>query len=448
MSGKVRSFIVAAAVIGLLQGTGVSHGETLQEAVQNMIETHPQLRSVVYNRLARDQEIKQARAGYFPELGMNAWSGIRDYDEPVDENLDPWQFTLSLRQNVFRGFQDVNEVDRQKARVRSQAYVIQSVAENTALDVARAYLEVLRNQEFVDLAEENLKLHQRIADQIRLRSESGVDRKADMNQVESRVALAQSNLVVTETNLVDAETNYMAVVGYMPDKLIKPEVPAEAIPATLEEAQQKALEGHPTLKQAEEDLVARQEQDEVAEAPYWPIVDIEVDKHWSDELERGLNTDTEELIALLRVRYNFFRGWRDRARNVETTYLVSEAREVRNNSHRQVIELVRLSWMAYKAANGRQQYLEDRVRSSSETADSYSKQWDIGRRSLLDVLDAEAERIESKQELIDSQYDGLFAEYRILNAMGDMVHTLGLKWPEEAYVEGGEKPEDKEESNS
>jgi len=328
--------------------------------------------------------------------------------------------------------------------VRSEAYVIQSVAENTALDAARAYIEVLRKQEFVELARENLRLHQRIADQIKLRSESGVDRKADMNQVESRLSLAKSNLVVTEVNLADAKTNYLTVVGRVPEDLVKPELPAEVLPASLEEAQQKALEGHPTLKQAEEDLQARHAQDEVAEAPFWPIVDVEVDKSWYDELERGLETDTEELTALVRVRYNFFRGWRDRARKVETTYQVSEAREVRNNSHRQLIELVRLSWMAYKAANDRREYLEQRVESSGKTAESYSRQWDIGKRTLLDVLDAEAERIESRKELIDSNYDGLFAQYRILNAMGSMVHTLGLKWPEEAYVEDRERTADEE----
>jgi adhesin transport system outer membrane protein len=444
MMKKIRMFQLTTAVAGMLFWGGISQGETLEDAVRYMIETHPEVRTVVYNRLARDQQVKQARGGYFPELGINAWAGIREYDEPTDDNLDPWQFTLSLRQNLFRGFQDVKEVDRHKYRVRSQAYVIQSVAENTALDAARAYLEVLRKQEFVELARENLKLHQRIADQIKLRSESGVDRKADMTQVESRLALAQSNLVVTETNLDDAKTNYLAIVGRMPEDLVKPELPPETLPVSLEEAQQKALKGHPTLKQAREDLDARRAQDEVAKAPFWPIVDVEVDKSWHDELERGLNTDTEELTALVRVRYNFFRGWRDRARKVETTYQISEAREVRNNSHRQLIELVRLSWMAYKAAGDRREYLEQRVESSSKTAESYSRQWDIGKRTLLDVLDAEAERIESRKELIDSNYAGLFAQYRILNAMGELVHTLGLKWPEEAYVEEGESFEDEE----
>lgn len=444
---NIRLLWMAVAMFGVLIVVNSSQGETLKEAVQNIVETNPEVRSVVYNRLARDQQVKQARAGYFPELGINSWAGVREYDEPVDASLNPWEFTLGLRQNVFRGFQDVNEVDRQQYRVRSEAYVIQSVSENTALDAARVYLEVLRKQEFVKLAEENLKLHQRITDQIRLRSESGVDNKADMNQVESRLSLAQSNLVVTETNLVDSKTNYQVIVGNMPENLVKPEVPVEAIPASVEEAEKKALEAYPVLKQAKEDLNARHAQEKVANAPFWPIVDIELDKRWGNELETGLviDTDTEDFQALVRVRYNFFKGWKDRARKVETTYLVSEAREVRNNAHRQVVELIRLAWMANKAANDRQPYLEARVASSKATAQAYSKQWDIGKRTLLDVLDAEAERIEAEKELIDSQYDGLFAQYRILNAMAEMVHTLDLKWPEEAYVEDEDRPEDEDE---
>ncbi|RJX23817.1 MAG: hypothetical protein C4563_01220 [Desulfobulbus sp.] len=443
MQGKAGR-LTFAAMVGLLVTCGTVHGETLQEAVKYMIDTHPDVRTVVYNRLARDQEVKQARAGYFPELTFSAGAGFQEVDEPVDQSLDPWEFKLSLRQNVFRGLQDMNEANRQKARVRSEAYVIQSTADNTALSVANVYLEVLRKQAFLELADEDLKNHQRIADQIRLRSESGVDRKADMNQVTSRLALAESNVVVAETNLLDAKTNYLAVVGHLPEDLVKPEFPGDLIPPTMEEAQQIALKQHPTLKQAEEDLVARKAQDDVARAPYMPIVDIEIDKVWSEELEYGLNTDEENLIGMVRVRYNLFRGWKDSARKAETVHLISEAREIRNHTHRQVVESIRLSWMAYQSATTRSHLLQKRVESSTETARSYGKQWDIGKRTLLDVLDSEAERIDANKELIDSQIDGLFAQYRLLNGMGMLVHGLDLAWPEESYVHDEERPEEKE----
>lgn len=449
MNFQSKKLICAGAALGLLIIGGGAWGETLPEAVKYMIDTHPDIRTVVYNRLARDQEVKQARAGYFPELGFSAGAGFQEFNEPVDQSLDPWEFKLSLRQNVFRGLQDMNETDRQQARVRSEAYVIQSTSDNTALEAVKVYLEVLRKQAFLDLAREDLKIHQRIGDQIRLRSESGVDRKADMNQVESRLALAESNVVVAETNLADARTNYLAVVGHLPENLVQPELPADLLPPSLEEAEQVALRQHPTLKQAEEDLAARKAQDNVAKAPFMPIVDIEVDKIWSEDIDYGFNTDEENLIGMVRVRYNLFKGWKDSARKAETAYQISEAREIRNHTHRQVVESIRLSWMAYKSAMDRTHYLQKRMESSTETAQSYTKQWDIGKRTLLDVLDSEAERIDASKDLVDSQFDGLLAQFRLANGMGTLVHGLGLKWPEEAYVKDSEQPaEEKQETKS
>ncbi|MDD3617987.1 MAG: TolC family outer membrane protein [Desulfobulbaceae bacterium] len=436
MAKRAWSLCLAGTVFFFFFSAGASPAETLQEAVQYLIETNPEIRTVVYNRLARDQQVTQARAGYFPELGLMGGAGFQEVDKPLDQSLDPWEFALSLRQNVFRGWQDMNEVQRQEARVRSQAYVIRSASENTALQTARVYLEVLRKQAFVGLAKENLQVHQRIYDQIRLRSESGIDRRADMNQVESRLALAESNLIVNETNLLDAQTNYLGVVGHLPDGLAMPEPPDAFMPASLEDAQELALQGHPTLQQAEEDLVARKHQDDVARAPFMPIVDLELDKYWSEDVEYGLNTDEENLIGMVRVRWNLFKGWKDQARKAETSYLISEAREIRNNTHRQVVESVRLSWMAYQAAVNRMSFLQKRVESSDATALAYSRQWDIGKRTLLDVLDAEAERIDARRQLIDARFDGFIAQYRIMNGMGKMVHCLDLDWPEEAYFDG------------
>jgi adhesin transport system outer membrane protein len=65
----------------------------------------------------------------------------------------------------------------------------------------------------VHLAEENLKSHERIFDQIKLRTSRGVGKMADMDQAEARLAQARNNLITEQTNLADANTNYMSVVG-------------------------------------------------------------------------------------------------------------------------------------------------------------------------------------------------------------------------------------------
>jgi adhesin transport system outer membrane protein len=435
MFGKISTFCIATAVLGVFAaGGGVTRAETLEEAVAYTINTNPDVRAGAYNRLARDQEVRQAFSAYYPTFNVIGGIGYMDAEKPVDDTFDPKELTLSLRQNVFTGLATRNEVDRQESRVRSQAYRVRSISDNTALRTAEVYLEVLRNQELHALAQENLATHERIADQIKLRSESGLDRKSDIEQVSSRLNLAKSNVVITETNLIDAQTNYLAVVGHLPENLSRPELPDSMMPMSLEEAEQMAISSHPSLQGAVADLDARKSQAKVAKAPFWPVVDIEVDKNWAEETSYSFE-EQDDFIAMLRLRYNLFNGFSDQARKIETKHLVSEALETRNNTHRQVIEGIRLSWMAYKSVQNRLQYLQERVANAQATANSYMKQWNIGQRTLLDVLDTEAEQIDAKRDLLEAEYDGFYAQYRIMNSMGKLIQSLGLQWPEEAMLD-------------
>ena len=425
----------------LVNGSAVI-GQTLQEAIHQILQTHPEVRSVAYNRLGRDEEVRQAQSGYLPTLNFTAGTGWQDVQEPLDDTLYPQQYTLSLRQNVFAGLATINEVDRQKSRVRSAAYRLGGTSENVALRTTEVYLNVLRRQDLLRLSEENLETHLRIADQIKMRSESGVASKADSDQVMGRVSLAQANVVATKTNLLDAHSNYLSVVGNLPKELQKPTPPTSLLPTSIEEAEQAALKQHPTLKSAEADLEARHQQYDVAKAPYLPIIDIEVDQNWQDDL------DTEgkdaSLLAMVRLRYNLFNGFKDQARRAETAHLISEAREIRNNTHRQVVESIRLSWMAYQAAQQRIDYLQQRVTATTETASSYTKQFNLGKRTLLDVLDTEAEVIDAKQSLVEAEFNGLYSQYRILNGLGMLAKSFDLEWPKEAQVENEDKAEQKD----
>jgi adhesin transport system outer membrane protein len=429
--------LLSSIVIGgalLLSGSYVQ-AETLKEAIDTMLQTNPEVRSVAYNRLGRDEEVRQAKSGYLPELNFSAGYGVENIQEPVSDNIHPRVFTLGLRQNVFTGLATMNEVARQNARVHSQAYLLQGTSENKALRTTEVYLNVLRQQEIHRLSEENLSNHLRIGDQINLRSESGVATKSDSDQVAGRVSLAQANVVATRTNLTDAQTNYLAVVGHLPTDLQVPTPPDSLIPASLEETEAAAIKMHPTLKSADADLEAREKQYEVAKAPYLPIIDIEVDQNWKRDFDFNTVGDEDSLVAMIRLRYNLFKGFKDEARRSETLQLISEAREIRNNTQRQVVESIRLSWMAYQAIKDQIKYLEQRAGYTQKTLDAYNQQFGIGKRTLLDVLDTEAEVIDAKRALATAKYDSLFAQYRILNGLGQLVKSFDLKWPDESKVD-------------
>ena len=434
MVTKQFGIIVAFTLWSGMILSPAAHAESMQEAIKAMIDSNPDVRSVAHNRLARDQEVKQARSGYYPTLDVESGAGKDYVVKPIDQDLDPWSVRIGARQNIFSGFSTINEVEMQEFRVQSQAYVVQSTTENTALKAVGAYLEVLKNEAISELARENLTLHERISDQIRLRSESGVDRRADMDQIQSRLNLARSNVVVTEQNLLDAQTTYLAVIGHQPSSLHRPEIPYDLLPPSLIDAERMALANHPQLKSANADVDARKKQNDLAQSPFMPIVEFEVDQYYEEDTNYGTyhyENEREDLRLFLRLRYNLFNGWKDTARKQETVELIGESREVRNHTHRQVVESIRLSWRAYESAKKKIDYLRQRQQFAKATAEAYTKQWNIGERTLLDVLDAEAERIDATRQVTTADYEVLYSQYRILNGTGRLIPALQLRMPKE-----------------
>src|SRR5690606_23129184 len=138
------------------------------------------------------------------------------------QTLTRSESSIRLQQMVFDGFATAGEVGRQEATVNARAYSLKGSAERTALDVVQVYLDVLKREELVRLAETNLSSHTRLYDQVTLRSERGVGRLADRDQAEARLAQAKNNLITAQTNLADARTNYFSVVGEEAQELERP----------------------------------------------------------------------------------------------------------------------------------------------------------------------------------------------------------------------------------
>jgi adhesin transport system outer membrane protein len=424
----------------LLLTASLVQAATLQEAVDVTVKTNPDVLAATHERAAVFQELEQAEAGYRPTLDLALGKGWEMTNNPAtrgvgdgEVHLNREEASLFLRQMIFDGAETQNEVDRQAARTNSRAWGAFSAAENTGLEAVDAYLLVLEQQKLVELAQTNLDAHNRTHEQILLRAERGVGRKADEDQSLGRLALAESNLKAEQSNLRDAEIAYLRVVGLAPESLMDPNSPISSIPSSMEDAIQQALDNHPTLQLANADIESARAQHETAKAPFYPDVHLEVGARADHNIDgqRGMDKD---LVAMLRLRYNLYNGGRDEARREETAYLINQAAEIRNNTYRQVEESVRLSWNAWQTVKNQMASREQHVDSSEKARDAYQQQFNLGQRTLLDLLDSENEVFRAKTALINTQYDELFSMYRILNSMGMLLQSLEVNLPEAAML--------------
>lgn len=429
--------VLCGAVAGLLCSP-IASALSLQEAVQKTVTDNPEVQTSKEARLSTEQRIDQAKAGYFPEVNANAGIGWERANNPTtrgrgDNSVDMHreEAGIRLRQMVFDGLATPGEVRRQRAATDADAYRVYSTSENTALEAVRHYLEVLTRRKAVEFAEDNLKTHQQVDDQIRLRGEAGIGKMADSDQSKARLALAETNLINEQGNLRDAETAFLRVIGALPGELIDPVDPKTFLPKTLDEAVELAIANRPELKAANADIDEAFAQHDVARAPFMPRLDIELGANYGFNLD-GIEGKDEDISAMLRMRYNLLNGGKDTARRRETAHEINRSKDVRDDTYRQTVESMRLSWVAFETTKSQLEFRKEHMERIIQTNVAYKKQFNIGQRTLLDLLDTANEVFTAKRSHVETYYDVLFSMYRILASMGALNKSLDVALPEEA----------------
>ncbi|GAM59184.1 agglutination protein [Vibrio ishigakensis] len=131
------------------------------------------------------------------------------------------------------------------------------------------------------------------------------------------------------------------------------------------------------------------------------------------------------------MRYNLFNGGVDSANKDRAAYQMNKAKDLRDRAFRTVEEGLRLSWSALDLTLQEKEFLADHVDAASETVVAYDKQYKIGRRTLLDLLNTENELFESRKGYVDALYAEQYAKFRVLNATGTLLESLLVDVPEE-----------------
>lgn len=412
-----------------------AHGQTLNEAMQSALDVHPEIQAGINARLSVEEQMKAAKGGYLPRVDLLAGYGREGTDSPGTrgtthntETLNRGESSLRVQQMLFDGFATSSEVGRQRATVNARAYELLGTAERTALTVAQVYLDLLTRQELVRLAETNLASHERIYDQITRRSESGVGRTADLDQAEARLAQARNNLITEQTNLADAQVNYFSVVGRDASELTRPAGLAGQLPQSLSSARQEMLANNPLLSSAEADVQATEQQYEAAKSSFYPRFDAELSRGLDNNID-GVNGHSNEWQAMVRMRYNLFAGGSNKADLQSKAYQTGQAMDIRNNALRVLNEELGLAWNAMENARQQLPIAQQYVDYSSRVRGSYQKQFGLGERTLLDLLDSENELFTASRRLEEVRFIEMFTQYRIKATMGTLLKSQGVVAP-------------------
>jgi len=437
-----RSLLLAAGTAGLalMAAAGPASALSLKEAVSLAISTNPDVGVVSNDRRAIDQELRQGRALYYPQVDARIASGVEwannattQEDQHKGDSMTLWrkEGSLTLSQLIFDGYFADSEVERQKSRVKSAAHRVQESAEFTGLDAVEAYLEVQRQRERVKNAEADVAIHRQRLQQVQSKATAGGGNIADVRQAEARLANAESSLVQTQGNLEDASSQFIRVVGQAADTLDTADIPSGAIPPDIDTVVNTALANSPTVAFARQDVKTAEADVKQQEASLYPDIRLELSGTADDNVD-GRRNHEFDASALVVLRYNLYRGGADTARIREFKWRLAEAIDTQHKNERKVSDDARVSWNAMQVSHANTEILTRQVQANVQTVAVYKQQFEIGQRGLLDLLDADNELFLARDSLITARYAEVFANYRLLATMGNLQATLGITPPDAA----------------
>jgi len=421
-----------AAMTAALIFTHSSFAQTLEQSIAITLATNPNLKSAFNDYMSYIKQHESVNGAYLPTIDLDAGIGYEKVNPAQGEssNLNRKEATLSLKQLIWDGSATLNNMDRTAAEAESMRYQLLSDAQDKALEVTQIYLDAVKAEEILALSESNLAVHKKIYKDIRKRAESGIGSTADLSQVEARIAKAHGNLLAAQNNIFDTHTQFYRIVGQSPQGLIFPRANVKALPLSLGDALTQANQNHPVLKVSIHDVDAARFQYEQSKGVNLPTVSFEAAQIWRDDAG-GIEGNSDELSAMIRMRYNLYNGGSDSANTERSAYQLNKAKDLRDRAYRTVEEGLKLSWSALDLTLQQKEFLADHVDSAAQTVIAYEKQYRIGKRTLLDLLNTENELFEARKSYVDAHFAEQFAKYRVMNATGTLLNALLIDMPKE-----------------
>ena len=442
---KARLGLLAAVSAVAVSLTGQAQAIELKEAVQAALASNPEIDQATRNREATEAERRQAQGLYGPRVTVEGSAGVRRLENATrrslgiaNDTLWPVEADLLAEQVLIDFGRNRAELSRQASRTDAAAARVEERSEFVALNVSRAYFDYLLQQRIVAAATDNLAFHERLVGDLREGVQRGSISVADQQQAEERLQAARARLTEAREEQENAAIAFHRVAGVPIGEATMPPDIGPNLPANLDAAVDASRVNNPRVLEAMADLDARSAEIRAAEAELAPRISAEGRVRVGDDID-GFQGRTEDYQARIVGRWTIISSGINQARVREAEARFAEARGRVNEVARDAEADSRTAWNRLESQTRLVGELEQQSRVTDALLLSYREQFNVGRRSLLDVLDAQNTRYNVQVQAETARLAQLYAQYRVLAATNRLLEALGVTPPPSAVANQRER---------
>ncbi len=423
-------------------GAQPAGAQTLAETLAGAYATNPTLSAARAELRAVNEGVPQALSNWRPNLTVTGSVGKQRIDSQAsfsstEETTTPFEATARLIQPLYRGGRTTAATERAEHEVRAQRSTLQSVEQSVLLRAVIAYMDVWRDQAVIEFNINNERVIERQLEATEDRFTVGEVTRTDVAQAETRLAVATAERIAAEGALRTSRAVYEEVVGSSPGVLAPPP-PFEGLPVSLEEVVELAVSRNPDILAARfTEKAARRRVREVF-GELLPSVQINASLSHSEETnQRSGETDRAQILAEVTIPLYQQGAVSSRVREAKQ---ISNQRRIEIDESRRRIEQEAISaWEGLQTARAQIRAFEWGVRAAEIALEGVRQENAVGARTILDILDAEQELLDSQVNLVRSQRDEIIAGFEVFSAIGsltarDLMLTVEVHNPEVDYL--------------
>ncbi|OWQ92882.1 TolC family protein [Sphingopyxis witflariensis] len=435
----------SAIAISLFASSAFAEPVTMQNAMAVAIDSNPQINQAEMNKQAIEFELEQAKGLYLPRVTLEMSAGIRRLENATrrslgiaDDELYPLEMSMRAEQTLIDFGRRRGEKMRQAARVDGAALRVLERSEFIALQTARQYLDVLLQQRVVAAAEDNLTFHNSLVSDLSSGVTAGSISVADLQQSQERAKAASVRVTEAREALANAKIELLALSGLEVEEVQMPPAMAEKLPSSLSEAVGLTRTKHPKVLEAQADVDASNAEAKKAKGDFFPTIGLELSGRVGDDID-AFRGETNDLLGRVVMRWDLFDGGINRAKYQEMVRRASESRFRLHATERDAEADTRRAWNSRETQTAVFRDLVDQSKATDDLLVSYRQQFSVGRRSLLDVLDAQNTRFNVQVRAETARFSELFATYQVLASTNSFLEAFNLTAPESRRVYAREK---------
>jgi outer membrane protein len=423
----------------ILLALGDANAQTIEDTLITAYRNNPTLLGQRAKLRSTDEGVPQALSDWRPSVEITGSAGLEGINNSIatdrGQHREPRSLGVTLTQSLYRGGRTLASTREAENTVHAERARLSGTEQDVLLDAATAFLDVFRDEAVLKLNINNEQVLKRQFEATRDRFEVGEITRTDVHQAEARLAGAAADRIESEGNLEASRATYQNIVGMSAPRGLKAPARAYALPDDKVTANMAAAVDNPVVVSAEFDRKALEDRVDEVRGELLPTLSVstEATRAFESSSQTG-RLDTAKLTLNLTVP--LYQQGEVFSRLREAKQDVAEQVQIVDKARRDAIEEATRAWESLVTARARVKSFKAQIKANVVALEGVEREAQVGSRTVLDVLDAEQEMLDSRVAHVRAQRDELVAVFELKEGMGQLT-AREMRLPVEYYDSTG-----------